>query len=189
MATSFAKLRIVHIVNRTTEPLNIIYDGVPKVIPPGYRLEPALDAEGQPRMMTDEHGVQTPILKPVPTGVNGQPHAEPIEYYMAERAKSQHPIPGTLDPYSHLDYEMYLGVVEWGDDVSYAPPSAAVELIDRSLLPASRQHVEAVHIAGARKDSKQRSRRRRLYIDMADAAIPNPNGIKGDYEGGADFSR
>lgn len=185
MANQYTKLRIVQVVNRTTEPKNVIWDGVPHVIPAGYKLVPSLDAEGNERVAADK----TPIMQVVGAGPNGEPLTHTMEYYAAEAAKRQHPIMGTLDPESHLDYETYIGVVDWDDDISYAPPSAAIELLDRSLLPAARQHVQHQYVAGARKDSKQRRKRRRIYVEQAGAAVPNPGGIRGEYAGGADFTR
>lgn len=168
MATSYAKLRIVNVINRTLEPLDVTWDGVPKVIPPGYRK----DAE------TGEI---------VGAGPGGQPHAEPCEYYMAEAAKRQHPVKGTLDPEHHLTYETYIGVREWGDDCSYREPSTAIELLDRSLLPPERQNVVHQYVPGARKDSPARAQRRKL-VGAADQT-GNPMGMRGEYPGGADYTR
>lgn len=167
MATSYAKLRIVHVVNRTLEPLDVMWDGVPKVIPPGYKKL--------------EDGTI------VGTGPEGMPHREPCEYYMAHASKTQHPVPGTLDPEVHNAFECYTGVVEWGDDISYREPSAAIELLDRSLLPENRQNVMHQHVPGARRTSAQRNQRRRLV--EADAGHRNPMGIRGEYGGGADYTK
>lgn len=163
----YNNLRIVHVVNRTLDPLDVTWNGAPKVIPPGYKQL--------------EDGTI------VGAGPEGLPHREPCEYYMAEAAKRQHPVKGTLDPEAHNSYETYIGVVEWNDDISHRGISTAIELLDRSLLPEDRQNVRHQHIPGARKDSPGRQQRRRL-VD-ADAGSGNPMGMRGEYSGGADYTK
>jgi hypothetical protein len=189
VANQYAKMRIVHVVNRTLEPLESMWDGVPYVIPPGYVREQAVDAEGLPRV----DGKGAPVMAIVGAGRNPAGERVPIavamEYYSAEAAKRQNPIPGTLSPDLHLEYQMYIGVIEFGDEITYAPPSEAIELLDRSQLPADRQHIESRHIPGAGRKSTTKAKRRQIYVVGPNAQVLNPGGGKFEYAGGADFTR
>lgn len=172
-----ARVKWVEIVNRTTIPLDVMFDGVPDVVPPGYKVE----GEG------DDARV-------VPAGRDGKPATHICELHAAECYKRQHPLMGSQDPFSldANDTIYLLGVEGWGDEVSYIEQNVdARELIDRSLLPPDRQNVQVVDVPGSRrivnKMAKQarkkamveRNKRRARYVETA---LKNPIGIKASYD-------
>lgn len=140
-----ARTRIVYITNRTTEPLDVMYDGAPDVIPPGYKV---VSVDGK-----DEVVGNGPII-------NGQPTvlSFPSEYFAAEAYKRQHPLMGSQNPLSvdARDTEYLLGIEEWGDEVGHLEQSDSDELIDRSRLAKNRQNVVAVDIMEGARDVKGR---------------------------------
>ena len=176
---------IVHVVNRTVRPLEVMWDGTPTVIPPGYKLAPVLDDAGQPTLLKDG----SPVEHIIGAGPNGEPLSKPMLYFAAEAAKRQNPILGTLDPQHHLTYETLVGIPEWGDDVSHVEQNDLIEeLLDRSLLPPERQNVVRQYVPGARKTSSERERaKRRAMYSQGNSG--NPVGLEADYRGGADYSR
>lgn len=135
------RVRLVHVVNRTTEYLDCMYDGVPEKVPAGYRELPP-ELEGGP-----------PII--VGAGPDGGPLFHTVEFFAAECYKRQHPRMGTQDPFSvdARDTEYLIGIPEWGDDISHVEQTDADELIDRTLLPAHRQ--DAVKLEFGRNDRDQ----------------------------------
>lgn len=171
-----ARTKWVEIVNRTTYPLDVIFDGVPDVVPPGYKVE----GEGE-------------NARVVPAGRDGKPLTHIVELHAAECWKRQHPLMGSQDPNSTdaNDTIYLLGVEGWGDEISYIEQSDCRELIDRSLLPPDRRNVTVVDVPGARrlpnKQAKKfrkaemvaRNKRRARYTD---AALKNPVGIKANYD-------
>jgi hypothetical protein len=108
------QMGIVTVVNRTLEPLEGRWDGIPIDLPPGYRQR--------------EDGTIEPA------GENGQPRGVQLLLPAARIVKAQHPQMGTADPDYPLDMEYLVGIVEEGDDISYVPPTEAVELLNRSLI-------------------------------------------------------
>lgn len=114
-----AVMQIVHVVNRTTVPLDVMDDGVPFVIRPGYK-----------RLASGE------IVGAAP---DGSVLLEPLPYFAAERAKRQNPIMGTGDPYDGRSFLSLVAVPAWGDEFGHVEQSGAIELLDRSKLPEDRQ--------------------------------------------------
>lgn len=181
-----ARTRVVLVVNRTTVPLDVMYDGSPEVIPPGYKVE------------TDDNGKESivgagPVIDGIPTV---QTHS--CEYFAAEAYKRQHPQMGTQDPHSTdaRDTEYLIGVAEWGDEISPIDQTDAEELIDRSLLPAQRQNATLVNIGRggspqqvkAKKDQRKvrtkqkamaQANRRSAFVDQK---LKNPTGMRANYE-------
>jgi hypothetical protein len=145
-----AKTRLVRIVNRTTMPLDVMYDGAPDVIPPGYAEVDDPDRPGEKRI--------------VGAADDGLPLGYPCEYFAAEAYKRQHPLMGSQDPNSvdARDTEYLLGVAEWGDEVTPLEQSGADELIDRKLLPQHRQNATLVSFAsgGVTRDARDRKARK-----------------------------
>lgn len=139
--------RIVHVVNRTLDPLEVMDDGVPWVIRPGYKLQPRLDGKGQP-VLSAETG--EPEMEVVGSGPGGEVLMEPLPYWAAERAIRQNPVMGTEDPYQPQDFKSLIACPTWPgrDDVSFCQQSNAIERLDRSLLPEEVQSASKV-IAGA----------------------------------------
>lgn len=134
------RVRLVQIVNRTTDYLDCMYDGVPEKVPAGYKELPPEIEGGPPRI--------------IGAGPDGGPLLYTVEYYAAECYKRQHPRMGTQDPFSvdARDTEYLMGIPEWGDDVSHVEQTDADELIDRTLLPAHRQN--AVKLELGRNDGE-----------------------------------
>lgn len=122
--------QIVHVVNRTTEPLDLTYDGRPYVVPPGYTETGDADKKGKRAV--------------VGAGKNGDPLALPMLAQVAKAGLLQHPIAGTHDPYSPHPTVFYLGIAEEQGvfPIDHVDFSDVEELLDRSLLPADRQTVE-----------------------------------------------
>lgn len=187
-----ARTRFVDVVNRSTKPLDCMFDGVPEVIPPGYKVittqvaktnrkgEPIKGDDGQP-VMEDRETV-------VGAGLNGDPLSYRVDYAAAEAYIRQHPIMGTADPNSvdARDTDYLLAVPAWEDDYSHAEQSTAIELIDRSLLPEDRQTVKTVDVRGKRRDvskaaitdRKIKANKRRAALDMGLIARgDNPNWV------------
>lgn len=195
-----ARTKFVHLVNRTTHPLDCMWDGVPIVVRPGYRraeqtrMDPAnpdvplLDKQKKPIVDVvfiplSEHGADLPL--------DSEPEGQQIEFYEAEGCIRQHPVMGTVDPNSvdSRDADYLLGVKEWGHDVSHIEQSDAIESIDRSLLPEDRQHVKVRHVAGARrrprpedvtraKISENKKRERIMSrAQIVDRQLINPTGM------------
>lgn len=182
-----AKTRIVHIVNRTTEPLDCMYDGVPDIVPPGYK-EVLVDAE-KPELGSTFIGA----------GHDAEPLAYPVEYFAAEAYKRQHPRMGTQDPGSvdARDTEYLLGVEAWGDDIGHIEQTEALELIDRTMLPAHRQNAQQVDFStgrhnrvSAKERKEQRKKRSKLKAQgqanrrkkYTDQKLMNPTGMRANYD-------
>lgn len=145
--------KIVHVVNRSLEPLEVMDDGIPWPIRPGYKAEPQLDAKGEP-VIDPETG--EPAVKIVGAGPGGEVLMEPLPYFAAERAKRQNPIMGTEDPYQANSFETLIAVPDWGDDYSYKPQSDAIERLDRSQLPEEAQVAKVIPGRGRRPMVKTR---------------------------------
>jgi len=175
---------IVQVVNRTIHPLEVMWDGTPHVLPPGYVLAPKVEADGTPVLLPNGD----PVIELRGAGPNGEPLSKPMLFFAAEAAKRQNPIMGTLDPQHHLSYETLVGVIEWGDDVSHVEQADAEELLDRSLLPPDRQDVVRQYVPGARKTSSDRERAKRRALYSAGNS-GNPTGMRGEYAGGAVYDR
>lgn len=126
--------RIVYVVNRTTVELEATDDGKPWRIRPGYKRVPRLIG-GEPAL--DEN--DEPIFDIIGAAEGGRVAMEPMSYFAAERAKRQNPVMGTQDPYNPARFVSMIAVPDWGDDYSHIEQTDALEVIDRSLLPADRQ--------------------------------------------------
>lgn len=188
------RVRLVQIVNRTTDYLDCMYDGVPEKVPAGYREVPG-EMEGDPPRI-------------IGAGPDGGPLLHTVEYYAAECYKRQHPRMGTQDPFSvdARDTEYLMGIPEWGDDISHVEQTDADELIDRTLLPAHRQNAVKIDLGRNEGDqprvlespktkrAKKEARKSRAKLkgkaqDNRRARFgaaqnsPNPFGIKANYEG------
>jgi hypothetical protein len=178
-----ARTRLVAIVNRTTEPLDCMFDGVPEVIKPGYKkgLVPKKDKNGDAVVKNGEPQMEEGIIG---AGRDGEPDSQQVEFSAAECYIRQHPIMGTADPLSMdaHDTEYLLGVEAWGHDIGPAEQSDADELIDRSMLPEDRQNITRVNVKGKRRTPSRAAitgrkiaeNKRRAGLD----AGPNPNGIR-----------
>lgn len=129
-------MKIVYVVNRTTVPLEVMDDGRPWVIRPGYKAVARMDDDGNPVMDPD---TGEPAYDIVGSAPNGQVQMEPLDYFAAERAKRQNPVMGTANPYDPTSFQSLIAVPDWGDDYSHIEQTMANELIDRTLLPLERQ--------------------------------------------------
>src|SRR5262252_9280221 len=188
-----ARTRFVHIVNRTTGPLDCTWDGVPIVLAPGYKRvqEPVMDPAHPDLQKLDKNKNPMFTEKFVPVDEHGNevegpnPPGQYVEYYEAEGCKRQHPIMGTSDPNSAdaRDGEFLVGVVEWGDDIDHVEQSDAIENINRSLLSEDRQNIVVRDVAGTRRkpdpkavtDRKIKANKRRAFTDMR---LTNPTGME-----------
>lgn len=93
-----------------------------------------------------------------------QPHEEKfVPRFVADLACRQHPVMGTEDPYNPRNYEMLVGVKEWGHPVTPIEQSDAVERIARNEL----MDVEAKHavVVGGRASKPVRLERSGLSND------------------------
>lgn len=147
----YSHMDFVRVVNRTTEPLDVFFDGMPRTLPPGYRIE-----EG----------------KPVPSGEHGEVAWTMLPAPFAEFAKRQNPQMGTFDPESSNVFEPKVGVLDWNDDISFLAPTTATEVLDRELIGGDEAEV-LVTTAG------RRTRRSRAAV--VDTKLKAPTGLKTDY--------
>lgn len=180
-----ARAKLVEIVNRTTETLEGMFDGVPEVIPAGYKV-----------LTVDATGAKTIVG----AGPNEEPRRHVCELHAAEAYKRQNPRMGTQDPFSvdARDTEYLLGVEEWGDDITPLEQTDADELIDRSMLPDNRQNAVQVPVGrgGKVRDVKTKravkeSRKARAKAKAAaqagrrqkytDERLASPTGMKTNY--------
>jgi hypothetical protein len=173
--------RILHVVNRSLEPLEVMDDGIPWVIRPGYKLVRASD-EGE--LTDDEREDASVDVKLVGAGIAGTVFMEPLPYFAAERAKRQNPVMGTEDPLNPNAFQSLIAVPDWGEDYSPLEQSAAIERLDRSLLPEQLQNVTVVQARGGRKKvtKKIKGRTRSVYPNargmVQGDASENPAGIR-----------
>ena len=109
-------MEIIEVVNRTTKPLNFVFDGVPGVVRPGYKL--TLDGEV------------------VPAGRDGEPFTEHLPKDRAEMARRQNVIMGTEDRWNFNVQEYLVGAAVRDEDghVSAAPgwPFNAIDHTEQS---------------------------------------------------------
>lgn len=116
---------IIEVVNRTTKPLNFMFDGIPGVVEPGYKV------------------VGDSI---VPAGRDGQPRTTPVGKTVAEYARRQNVKLGTEDKDSG-EAEFLIGVAvrdELGrlsadphwlyNDISFTHQGEAIERFDRTKM-------------------------------------------------------
>lgn len=157
--------RVVNAVNRSTVPLDAMFDGQPVVIPAGYKV---VDAEGVSRI--------------IGAGRDGEPLTYPLPYFAAEMVKRQNPIMGTEDPTSPRDFESLIAIVEWDDDVSHVEQSDAIERLDREMMDEAAQEAKPTETAQGRRAAKNKKRKKggRAHTDTR---VRNPMGIRADYEG------
>jgi hypothetical protein len=187
------QVNIVHVVNRTTKPLDVTDDGRPFVIPPGYIAVPDIDPETNAQRtekVTDPKdpkkklevpklivvGASAPDKK---TGVQVPSHdGKPYEHAMlagaAVRARRQHILRGSQDPVNPQFAEPLVGIVEIDDPVDHQEQlGEEVELLDRSLLSEGRQKAEVVRNPHHLSKSRRRS--------LVDARLTNITGLRMDY--------
>jgi hypothetical protein len=127
---------IVEVVNRTTKPLNVMFDGVPYIVVPGYK-------------MTDKGAV--------PAGRDGQPKTTPMGKTVAEYARRQNVKLGTEEKDTG-EADFLVGVAQRDEmgkitadphwimnAISYTEQGNAVERFNRKSMDprASRGEVEA----------------------------------------------
>lgn len=145
--------RIIHVVNRTTKQLEVMDDGVPWVILPGYKKQAKegseLDENGEP--------VDFDIVGNSP---NGDVLQVPLPYFAAERAKRQNPLMGSEDPLNPNDFVSLIAVPAWGDDYEYLPPTDAIERLDREQMEGdARTKAVVIPGRGRRRKTKRRNRK------------------------------
>lgn len=157
--------RIVNAVNRTTGPLDAMFDGQPVVIPAGYKL-------------VGEEGQQTVVG----AGPGGEPLTYPLPYFAAEMVKRQNPQMGTEDPGNPRDFECLIGIKEWEDDISPLEQSDAIERLDRGLMDDEAQGARPKETSMGRKMARDKKNKRGGRT-FSDANLRNPMGIRANYEG------
>lgn len=119
-------IRTVDVVNRTTEPLDCMDDGLPIVVPAGYRRVPNPDAaEGEPDFTV------------IGAGEDGRVISLQVPYHTAERIKRQHPLMGSEDFASNdpRNTQWLIAVVQWNEDYSHIEQSDAPERFNPETLP------------------------------------------------------
>lgn len=154
MANAIPKM--VNVVNRTTAPLDGMFDGQPVVLVPGYKKGPDGAIEG--------------------AGMGGTVAVNPLPYWAAEKIKAQNPIMGTEDPEVANDCDFLVGVEEWGDDISHCEQSDAIERLDREMMDDEAKTGKAIRTRSGNKAKKRRGGRR-----YSDTRLKNPGGIRADY--------
>jgi hypothetical protein len=130
---------IVEAVNRTTEPLSYMFDGVPGVIVPGYKIMAG---------------------KVVPAGRDGQPQTTAVGKTRAEYARRQNVKMGSEDATTG-EATFLIGVAErdemgkitadphwlW-NEISYTEKGTAIERFDRTTLDEAAQGASAMRTSG-----------------------------------------
>lgn len=173
--------KIIHVVNRSTENIEVTDDGVPWVIRPGYKRVEKLGEDGKP--MLDPETNQ-PLFDVVGAGPGGSVFMEPLPYFAAERGKRQNPVMGTEDPFSPTEFDSLVAVPEWGDDYSPIEQSNAIERLDRSMLGSDEQKAVVIPARGARREIKKRGSNGQFVKAVqgarsyTDATLENPAGIR-----------
>lgn len=133
-------LTIVEAVNRTTRPLNFLFDGAPGVVLPGYK-----EVNG----------------KIIPAGRDGQPQTTALTKTAAEYARRQNVQLGSEDPVSG-EAVFLVGVAErdpqtgtltanphWlFNEIDYVPPTDAIERLDRSMMDEVAQSASKMRASG-----------------------------------------
>lgn len=125
--------KIIAVVNRTNHEIEATDDGIPVVLPPGYRKLPDGNIVG--------------------AGPHGQPVAVYLPLATAQRAMDQNKLRGSVNPDDFLDCVFLLGRVGI-DDISYVEDNTNPdeELIDRQGLPNAK-------LMDSRPPGRRRSRR------------------------------
>lgn len=136
-------MTIVEAVNRTTKPLDYMFDGIPGVLLPGYRI----NAKGV-------------VL---PAGRDGQPQTTHLTKVCAEYARRQNVKMGTEDQ-SSGEAELLIGIADrspdgtltvnpnWMyNDISYTEQSDRIERLDRSKMAVLDRNVTAMSASGMPK--------------------------------------
>jgi len=183
--------RIVHVVNRSTVDLDVTDDGVPWVVPAGYRLEP-IEIGDEDEKAAKKKAAKEPEIQfwAVPTGVDGKPLMVPMPKWAAIRAVRQHPVMGTMNPLNPNEFASYISIVEFGMALGFVPRSDGIERLDRSKLPESEQKVVVVTARGGRRPIKVGPRKKgetmpnELSDVRGDFIVPelsNPCGIRVEY--------
>lgn len=149
--------RLVNVVNRTTEPIDGMFDGQPIVLEPGYK--------------EIEEGGKRSI---VGAGPGGSILMNALPYFAAELIKRQNPVMGTEDPEDPRDFQSLVGVPEWKDDIDFIQQSDAEERLDRELLSEEAGTARRIMTTAGRRKKKNRGK-------VADPRLRNPGGIRADY--------
>lgn len=153
--------RMVSLVNRTTKPVDAMFNGQPVVIPPGYKL-----AEDE---------------KIVGAGRDGAPLSFSVPYFAAEMCKRQNPVMGTEDPTNPAEFESLLGVIEWNDPIDHIEQSDAPERLDRELLDEEAQEAKPIKTAAGRRMAKLKKRGKGGRA-FSDTRLKAPMGTKAAYD-------
>jgi hypothetical protein len=155
--------KMVLVVNRTTRPLDAMFDGQPVVLLPGYMLAPKEGDEEKDK----------PKLVIVGAGPAGAVVTNSLPYFAAELVKRQNPVMGTEDPEAPNVFDSLIGVVEWGDDISHLEQSDAIERLDRELLDDDAQR--------ARPTARSKANKKRGSRRYTDNRLKSPAAIRGDF--------
>lgn len=182
--------QILHIINRTTKPLDVMDDGRPYTIPPGYIVVPDIDPETKEQRLKrekiDGKPVEIPMVKVVPAGEpdaagvqtespTGKPYKYPMLAGAAIRARRQHILRGSQDPDQPQVAETLCACVEIDDPYDHQEQAGEdVELIDVSLLPEERRKARQ-RIVNPHHLSKERRR------SLVDPRLTNITGLRMDY--------
>lgn len=150
--------RMVNAVNRTTGPLDAMFDGQPVVLIAGYEMK---DGEA------------------VGAGPGGSVAVNPLPYFAAEMVKRQNPRMGTEDPTDPRDFESLVGIIEWKDDISHIEQSESLERLDRELMDDEAQTAKVIRTTSGKKRDKLR-RKGKGGRAFTDSRLKNPMGIRAD---------
>jgi hypothetical protein len=120
--------QIVYCVNRSTQPLDCMHDGVPFVLRPGYVEAPDLDENGQQRV---DPTTRQPAFKIIGAAPGGQVLTEAVILGAALRARRQHPVMGTEDPDLMNSSESLVAIPALGHDYSHIEQTDAPERFNR----------------------------------------------------------
>jgi len=191
---SFARnIKIVHVLNRTTKPIECTWDGFPYVIPPGFTEtvieveRPKVNAKGNPIIdnETKEAVLETVTERRiVGAGRHGDVFLYPMPYFAAEAAMRQNPKMGTLNHLNPNDFEPLVCVPEWGHPIEHTEQDLdAVELVSRKDMDPERQNVKHQYVPGTRRSPQKN--RYAMYGGRQSLGHNNPFGLQGDDMGGS----
>jgi hypothetical protein len=161
--------RMVTCVNRTTRPLDAMFDGQPVVIPAGYKVLEETDDKGKVTKRVIGAGPNESVL------------TYALPYFAAEMVKRQNPMMGTEDPSNPADFESLIAIVEWKDDVDHIEQSDAVERLDRDMLDDEAQTAKPLQTAAGRRMAKLK-KRGKGGRSFTDPRLKAPMGLKANYD-------
>lgn len=176
--------KIVHVVNRSLEPLEVMDDGIVWTIRPGYAVRPKRGDNNEPIVDAVTGAAEMEV---VGNGPNGDVLMEPLPFFAAERAIRQNPVMGTEDPYSPQTFESLVACPAWNQDYSFRQQTDAIERLDRSQLPEALQKVNVVAANGRRPVKRVKDPKTGRFLSIDASARTGIGPIQTDNPAGIDL--